>query len=323
MDEAIRLADEATQHVLLKGALADLETFTGHHTPHARGVYNAGFVIPRDIEIPSSRMREYLSTLSFSNMNGVNLWLQIMNKIREKNSMALVDGSLTMEALRSELVQLGLARVEMLSLPFIQLRGMSFGDYDLPQFHSVSYIEYFNARCLTTTDLFYEIVQIALFGLPINADFILALRIEDFVLDYVKSRLFQGSYDNHKVNGLLDEGVYSSMYPSVSMSNDPALLENYITGFVDEPTPERKQMRLNELTQELNRGVQFLGSTTPYLQALAEKNVFSSSLDENYLRYLKKKGVMPKIGPALYNNIFNQRTVGDTGFYSSRGGSLY
>jgi hypothetical protein len=145
------------------------------------------------------------------------------------------------------------------------------------------------------------ICQTAVFGFPLTQQVIEYFDMEDTIADYVKLRLFQGSWDS------LIAG------PMIAIKNFTSIFlgdEQFDIKHSELVMNELRKMNLNNATEitrlqsQLGK-VQFLGGATPYIQALANRNKIKTSPE--YKKYLSNTNVLgSRISEVLFHLLNNQ-----------------
>lgn len=255
------------------------------YTPLARGIQNDGFrVMSSEFSACSTQSNRYAQLLSLKAWPAVKLWCEVFHTLAKEKRLTLIE---TWEQFQFYLQRQGIVGYQYWELPGIerttdqvlQIRGMS-----LTEFIS-------SGRFSRPLDLIVYVIQIVLFSVPFTSQFVKALHMEKVAEFYVKSRLFQGLFDQY-----LSKGSLSSAFVDADVQKQPGNLE-YLTSATS----------VMELENMLHKTT-VVGNDSVVLFAMLRSQVhklFGKTSTHEYLHYLRvceQEGINP-VGFQLYQKI--------------------
>lgn len=287
----------------------DLTTFHNVFTPHAEGFNNSGFrVALHNPYCQEHGIHQYMKQLQVHNLDGLNQWLKFLHLlyINKRNPMYMMTSSQLQE-------NLDLIRHKNISswlIPFPVVRpGYAYGPRI--EIHDLSLFEIMSALQVTTVRQgFFAILQIALFGFPLENTLTKALDMTQVDVEgYMRSRLIQGKLDTLLGAFYFRDSIFLPNGDYMPNTN-AAEMQMYTDILEAKDQPATLQTRINDLQSRIHNQA-FLGNTTPLLQVLMNRKIYQHQ-DTHYNQYLRKKPHHPnqrKMGYKTYKYIMRNRAV--------------
>lgn len=207
MPSVYTIAQRAVEEALFVG-VAVTPRIGWLYTPHARGMQCSVMTCPSDEFMQVSAFaREYGQAMAMRNWKSLENWMYWFYKASQLNLD--VRNLTSMKQYERIGQRIGMPDMFQWELPTFEVEA---GERLI--FRTVSAVEYIQMHQLPWNVLAAHIMNIVLYGFPVLPSFVWRLQMTHVIEAYVRSRLFQGCFDQSQLSAMNeDSNLLSSFIP--------------------------------------------------------------------------------------------------------------
>lgn len=160
--------------------------------------------------------------------------------------------------------------------------------YDRAEFRGVNYQEYYGYFNLSPPEFLRHILHMVLFGFPVTAPVVEALRLEHVLSHYLQTRLAQGDFDSFLRSGVPATSMFdpnARLRPSSTQMQRLKRIGSLITPMMETQLfPSLEMQDLHTIMLDTDH----MGPLTSAVEKLAQQRILIYG-DKKYLRYLRRR----------------------------------